>query len=79
MVPPPHEHRFTFSQLSVGLQILLIVILVGSCSGGSNNAVINDSGAGSDVGSDVSMLSEDVQRLEREVRRLRAEIRRNPR
>lgn len=79
MPPPEREQRFTFSQLSVGLQLVLILILVGSCSGGSNNAVINDRGSSADVSSDVSMLGEDVRRLEREVRRLRAELRRSQR
>lgn len=66
--------RFTFAQLSTGLQILLILILVGSCAGASDNSV-TDQGASN---SDVQQLSEQITGLEEEVRRLRREVDRRP-
>jgi hypothetical protein len=69
MTPPSGDQRFSFKQLSVGLQIILTLILVGSCSGGSSNSVVRD-----EVGSDIDALREDVRRLETQVRRLRREV-----
>ncbi|MEA2142402.1 MAG: hypothetical protein QOI64_832 [Solirubrobacteraceae bacterium] len=71
MESPSHD-RLTFGQLSVGLQIILIIILVGSCAGGSNNSVTNE-----DVSGEVQVIGEQITSLEDEVRRLRSEVRRS--
>jgi outer membrane murein-binding lipoprotein Lpp len=71
-VDSPAPHRFTFGQLSGGLQLILIFILIGSCAGGSNNSV-TDQGASQ---SEVQQLSDEIVKLEREVRRLRADVER---
>lgn len=60
-----------FSHFSTGLQVLLILILVGSCAGGSSQATqdtVDDSG----VSTEVQLLRKDIQKLERQVRALRA-------
>lgn len=68
----PSSQRLTFGQLSVGLQIILILILVGSCSGASNNSVTNP-GITDD---EVQQLRQDIRSLNTEVRQLRREVRR---
>lgn len=60
-----------FSHFSTGLQVLLILILVGSCAGGSSQATQEAVDTG-DVSSEVQSLRQDVQQLERQVRALRA-------
>jgi hypothetical protein len=69
---PPAPRRLTFGQLSVGLQIILILILVGSCSGASNNSVTNP---GINDG-EIQQLRQDISGLDKEVRQLRREVRR---
>ena len=69
---PPPQRRLTFGQLSVGLQIVLILILIGSCSGASNNSVTNPGVADDDV----QQLRQEIRSLDNEVRQLRREIRR---
>jgi hypothetical protein len=70
------KRRFTFGQLSGGLQVILILILIGSCSGASDNAV-TDNGLQDDV-HDISRstggLNREVRQLRREVRRLRLAV-----
>jgi len=70
MSSPPRT-RFTFGQLSVGLQIILILVLVGSCSGASNNSVTNPSVDDEEV----VVLQEQVDELSTEVKSLRGEVR----
>ena len=71
MEPTPPQ-QLSFSQLSIGLRCILILTLVGSCAGGSNNRV-TDSGVSD---SQIQELSGEITNLEREVRRLRADVRR---
>ena len=65
-----------FGHFSTGLQVLLILILVGSCAGGSSSqdtptqtTTTVDNG---EVITGVQSLREDVQNLERQVRALRS-------
>lgn len=53
-----------FTQLSVGFQILLICILIGSCSGGSES--VRD-----DSSHELRVLQEEVRGLREEVEGLR--------
>jgi hypothetical protein len=71
-VDSPSPHRFTFGQLSLGLQIILICIFIGTCAGASDNSVTDD--AATDL--QVQQLSEKIAGLEDEVRGLRREVRR---
>jgi hypothetical protein len=71
MDPTPPE-RLRFGHLSVGLQIILILILVGSCSGGSDNSVVNP-GVSDD---EIQQLRQEISSLDKEIRRLRKEVRR---
>ena len=71
MEASPSEHRFRFNQLSGGLQVILILILIGSCSGASENAVTDN-----DVGDEVSELQRSTGGLRHEVREMRREVRR---
>jgi hypothetical protein len=66
----PADRRLSFSQLSVGLQIIVVIILIGSCSGASNNDIVQDSATSSEV----QALSDEVRMLEREIRRLRRDV-----
>lgn len=59
-----------FGHFSTGLQVLLILILVGSCAGGSSQAQDEYDNGGSDS-SEIQALRQDVQGLERQVRALR--------
>jgi outer membrane murein-binding lipoprotein Lpp len=56
------------SHLSVGFQLLLVLILIGSCSGGSERVTNTSS-------TDTAALRQQVQRLETEVRALRQDLR----
>jgi hypothetical protein len=67
----PSDQRFSFKQLSGGLQVILILILIGSCSGASDNAVTDN-----DVDDEVSALQRSTGGLRHEVRELRREVRR---
>jgi hypothetical protein len=71
-MPSSTTRRFTFGQLSLGLQIILIFILLGSCSGASNNSVTNP-GVSAD---DAEQLRRQVTTLSSEVRQLRRELHR---
>ncbi len=62
----PHDGRvIRFTQLSVGFQIFLVCILIGSCSGGS---------ASVDDNSTESQSLQELQSLQNEVRGLREEV-----
>lgn len=62
----PHNDRVIhFTQLSVGFQILLICILIGSCSGASVNVRGNDSAELRDLQQEVRGLREEVEGLRR--------------
>jgi hypothetical protein len=72
----PANRRFKFGQLSGGLQVILILILICSCSGGSDNAV-TDNGLEDDVHDirrSTGGLNREVRQLRREVRRLRVAV-----
>jgi hypothetical protein len=72
--PPPRS--LSFHQLSVGLRIILIVTLVGSCAGASSDS-ITDRGVSRNVSrNDFQQLGEQITSLEREVRQLRREVHR---
>ncbi len=63
-----------FGHFSTGLQVVLILILVGSCAGGSSDTVNNDADVNNDavVSSDVQSLRQDIQNLD--VQSLRQDI-----
>jgi hypothetical protein len=63
------EKRFTFGQLSAGLQIILILILIGSCSGGSE-PVRDETFSTSNLEQQISKLRVEVRRLDRSVQEL---------
>jgi hypothetical protein len=65
------NNRFRFGQLSGGLQIILILILIGSCSGASDNAVTENG-----VDDEVNALRRTTGGLHHEIRELRREVRR---
>jgi len=67
---PPSS--LSFYQLSLGLRIILIFTLVGSCAGASSES-ITDPGVSTN---DVQQLGEQITSLEREVRQLRREVHR---
>lgn len=60
-----------FGHFSTGLQVFLILILLGSCAGGSSQAT-QTTVDNSNVSTEVQLLREDVQNLERQVRALRS-------
>ncbi|MDX6680867.1 MAG: hypothetical protein QOG94_906 [Solirubrobacteraceae bacterium] len=62
----------TYSQLSIGLRMILIFTLIGSCAGASNNSV-TDHGASDN---EVQLLGEKITNLDAQVRQLRREVRR---
>jgi outer membrane murein-binding lipoprotein Lpp len=67
---PPRS--LSFYQLSVGMRMILIFTLIGSCAGASSNS-ITDRGVSTN---DVQQLREQITSLEREVRQLRREVHR---
>lgn len=64
----------SFYQLSVGLRMILIFTLIGSCAGASSNSITDRSVSANDV----QQLREEITSLEREVRQLRREVHRRP-
>jgi hypothetical protein len=73
-VDAPSPHRFTFGQLSLGLQIVLVCIFIGTCAGASDNSVTDNGATDVEVrqlGEEIAGLQDEVRRLQREVRRLR--------
>jgi outer membrane murein-binding lipoprotein Lpp len=69
---PTAPRSLSFYQLSVGLRMILIFTLIGSCAGASSNS-ITDRGVSTN---DVQQLRSQITSLERDVRQLRREVHR---
>lgn len=74
MIKESNDRRFSFWQLSFGLQLILILTLIGSC-GSAGSSTQTNSNVGN-VSGDISSLRRDVNRLSNEVHHLRRAVRR---
>ena len=65
--------RFKFGQLSAGLQIIVILILIGSCSGGSQQVTTDVDTT--NLEQQISKLRVETRRVEDSVQQLQREVR----